>query len=643
MAQSKPQPGFSLGDTNPELARQIRNTDPFSIKPFSNDSALWVCDLGHSWESRISERSQGYGCPYCSNQKVLAGYNDLATTIPELAAQAHGWDPTTVTRGTKKLLDWKCPVGHIFTSSPKDRNRANQNLGPCPVCIGRQVLIGFNDLVTTHPEIAAQANGWDAQTVTKNSTKRTSWKCSFGHTWITGTNIRVKGIGCAVCSNQLTLPGENDLGTTHPELAAQAYGWDPTTLVAGSNKKVNWQCELGHIWVAQVSARLRGNGCPSCANKIVVAGFNDLATSHPDIASQANGWDPTTITFGSDKKKMWLCERGHEYSSTVASRCSGQGCPYCSGQKCLPGFNDLATTHPHLAAQAVGWDPTAYSAGAHNKLSWRCDSNHEFQAQIANRTIGTNCPICANKTVLAGFNDLATTHPLIANEANGWDPTTLVFGSNKKVGWKCAEGHEWHAVVTSRASGGRACPYCSGNKVIKGFNDFATINPNLLHEIDGWDPSEIAAFSDRKLAFICEHGHRWKTSAKNRSIGRACPSCAKTGYDPNKNGWLYFLRHDGFEMFQIGITNDPKRRLAKHRAGGWAAIDLRGPMDGHLTRDLESSILISIKRRGAVLANSQDVTRFDGWREAWTCDSLMAISITKLLEFVYEDEDPDNN
>ena len=29
------------------------------------------------------------GCPYCSGRKVLAGYNDLATTHPGIAAMWH--------------------------------------------------------------------------------------------------------------------------------------------------------------------------------------------------------------------------------------------------------------------------------------------------------------------------------------------------------------------------------------------------------------------------------------------------------------------------------------------------------------------------------------------------------------------------
>ena len=48
---------------------------------------LW----GHEWQATVNDRSTGYGCPVCSGNTVLAGYNDLATTHPELAKQ---WHPT---------------------------------------------------------------------------------------------------------------------------------------------------------------------------------------------------------------------------------------------------------------------------------------------------------------------------------------------------------------------------------------------------------------------------------------------------------------------------------------------------------------------------------------------------------------------
>ena len=62
-----------------------------------------------------------------------------------------------------------------------------------------------------------------------------------------------------------------------------------------------------------------------------------------------------------------------------------------------------------------------------------------------------------------------------------FDPSLLTVGSGKKVWWKCSNGHEWQATIDGRNSG-RGCPYCSGNKVLKGYNDLQTINPNLAKE-----------------------------------------------------------------------------------------------------------------------------------------------------------------
>ncbi len=67
------------------------------------------------------------------------------------------------------------------------------------------------------------------------------------------------------------------------------------------------------------------------------------------------------------------------------------------------------------------------------------------------------------------------------NNALDLDPKTLTLGSNKKVWWKCSKGHEWQATINHR-NNGRGCPHCSGRKVLKGYNDLATVNPKLATE-----------------------------------------------------------------------------------------------------------------------------------------------------------------
>ena len=495
-------------------------------------------------------------------------------------------------------------------------------------------------LAETHPELAAQADGWDPRTVAPFSGKKLNWRCEKGHVWsATVANRTANKSGCAVCSNYKVLAGFNDLATTHPQVAAQAEGWDPSKITYGNNQKLKWKCGKGHVWLADPGSRTRGRGCPYCSGNKVLAGFNDLATTHPKLASQVMGWDPTTLSAGSNKKLKWKCEQEHIYKATIANRSlNNSGCPFCSSNSVLAGFNDLATTYPKIAAQADGWDPKTVAPFSGRREKWRCGVGHSYKAAISMRTSrDSGCPFCSHKKVLKGFNDLATTHPQVAAQAEGWDPSKIIAGSNKKLNWKCEEGHLYSSTPHMRSSD-RSCPFCSGNKVLVGFNDLATTHPELALQAVGWDPSKITGGNNKKVKWKCEEGHTWLTAAHTRTSGRGCPSCAKSGFDPNQPGFLYLIDHFDLQMFQIGITNFPEDRLGDHTRRGWEVIELRGPMDGHLTQQLETSSLRALEKRGAILGHKAGIDKFDGYSEAWTKASLNVTSIKQILDWVYEDE-----
>lgn len=57
-------------------------------------------------------------------------------------------------------------------------------------------------------------------------------------------------------------------------------------------------------------------------------------------------------------------------------------------------------------------------------------------------------------------------------------PQTVTYGSHKSAWWRCENGHEWKAAIYTRIAGAR-CPYCTGRKVMVGFNDLATQSPEL--------------------------------------------------------------------------------------------------------------------------------------------------------------------
>lgn len=269
----------------------------------------------------------------------------------ELLAQWHpvkngALTPEEVSYGSHKKVWWVCGKGHEWQAEVKSRL-----LGAgCPVCAGKLVVPGVNDLATLRPRLAAQwhptKNGaltpWE---VRPGSHKKVWWVCEKGHEWQALVMARNAGEGCPVCSGRVVIPGEGDLATLFPAVAAQ---WDrekngaltPETVSPYSNRKVWWRCGLGHSWQAAVSARTyKQSGCPYCTGKKVLPGFSDLATRYPQIAKQwhptLNGsFGPDQVTAGSRREAWWQCSEGHVWKARIHSRTGKQkcGCPVCSGR-----------------------------------------------------------------------------------------------------------------------------------------------------------------------------------------------------------------------------------------------------------------------------------------------------------------------
>lgn len=74
------------------------------------------------------------------------------------------------------------------------------------------------------------------------------------------------------------------------------------------NTKIDCQCEYGHIWSSLPHNILKGSGCPYCAGKKILIGFNDLWTTRPDVAKMLNNPDDGyRYTYGSSKKVYFVC------------------------------------------------------------------------------------------------------------------------------------------------------------------------------------------------------------------------------------------------------------------------------------------------------------------------------------------------
>ncbi len=540
-----------LQTVNPSLANEWNyekndGLTPVDVMPNSDKKVWWKCSKGHEWHATINSRNNGRGCPYCAGQKVIKGINDLQTINPTLANEWNyekndGLTPVDVMPNSDKKVWWKCNKGHEWHATINSRN---SGIG-CPYCSGRDVIKGENDLGTVNPTLAKD---WDYEKndgltpidVLPNSDKKVWWKCGKGHEWQASIGSRNRGNGCPVCNSERN--------TSFPEYAIVYYLGKYGLEVIHSYKELGYELDVyipskkiaveydGYLWHKNKTKqdleknykcekdgiklyRIR-EGLPplndSSINYVVQRNQEDLSKILKELLSEIT---ETSVDVDLNRDNIAI-ENLREYTEKETS---------------------LLFSNPQIARE---WNyekngnlkPEHFAANSHKKVWWKCSKGHEWQATIKDRNDGNGCPYCSSKKVLKGYNDLQTVNPTLAKEwnyekNNGLTPADVTPGSNKKVWWKCSKRHEWQASIVDRNQG-RGCPYCAGKKVLPGYNDLATTNPELALE---WHPNRneplsptmVSSGSHKKVWWKCSKGHEWQASIDNRNRGNKCPVCAK--------------------------------------------------------------------------------------------------------------------
>lgn len=602
------------------------NLDPTKLGYYSNKKAWWKCKNGHEWDEIIANRTRrNSGCPICSNHRIVKGYNDISTIAPRLAQEWNyeknsNLDIFGIGAYSNKKVWWKCKNGHEWYVAPNNRMRGTG----CPQCLSKKQIsipektivyylkqifvveeqkkfdwLGRMEIDIFLPELNIGIE-YDGQAWHKDLDKDLEKEKQLANHCIELIRVRepecpqyLGNCQCFVTDNPrkdffvkkaldellcyinsknnlkktlkydlendfykiqelvATEREDNNLELLFPNIAKQ---WNfeknnnlkPTMFAPASNTYVWWICEKGHEWNASIADRTIGSrGCPYCSNQRLLKGYNDLETRFPHIAQE---WDyekninlrPCDITYGTKRVVSWKCERGHSWNASVVSRTkTGNNCPICSNRKVLRGYNDLESQFPDLIKE---WDfernivsPYEISYHYDNKVFWICEKGHSYEASVYSRVKNkTGCPICANQKISSGYNDLLTKNPKLASE---WDysknqilPSQIAEQSNIKFWWICEKGHSYEASPSNRFKG-RGCPYCSNRKILPGYNDLATIFPNI---IDEWDyeqnrdiqPNNVSAHSSLKVFWKCKLGHTWKAAIRDRTSGGTnCPVC----------------------------------------------------------------------------------------------------------------------
>ncbi len=479
--------GFNdLQAINPTLAKEWHpdrngNLQPCQVSPRSSKIVWWKCEKGHEWMASIKSRSKGNGCPICSGEKTQTDDNNLISRFPQIASEWHPTKngdvtPNQIAPGSHKKIWWRCANGHEWQASPNHRTSKARN---CPFCCANpQVLPGTNDLASRFPDLSEEwhptKNGdLTPDMITANSSRRVWWKCSKGHEWKTAVNHRANGSQCPICSGGMQ--------SSFPEQAIYYY------VKAAYPDAINGYTDLFHnhgmeldIYVPSLSLGIEYDG--SAWHKGMK---HQIREDTKYRICKENGIVLIRIREDIENVDISTCDTllfVQDNLNTVINELK-KYLPLLSGinverdeslikSSFLKNLNEnsLSVQYPELAGE---WHPTKnesltpemFLPKSNQKVWWKCNKGHEWQATIDSRVRGTGCPYCSNNKILSGYNDLASKRPDLMKEWN-WqkntsiDPTRIAPGSGKKACWICSQGHEWMAEISSRNKG-HGCPFCA--------------------------------------------------------------------------------------------------------------------------------------------------------------------------------------
>ena len=533
---------------------------PHDVTSGSNKKVWWRCNVSqdHEWEDSPNHRTSGRRCPFCAGKRV-ANSNRLSTNFPHLVPEWHSLrngdlTPDVITVSSGRKVWWLCENGHEWDAVVSNRTRMKSG---CPFCAGKRAT-DANRLCILYPDLAKEwhptRNGkLTPDEVSYGSNKSRWWICDEGHEWETAVCYRtLDRTGCPYCAGK-RVTDANRLSTRYPDVACE---WHPTKngkltpadVHYSGNKKFWWLCakDRDHEWDATPNHRTAGKGCPYCSSRRV-ADSNRLSTNHVELVPEwhltKNGeLTPGDVTARSNKKVWWRCQEGHEWDAAIVSRTlGGHGCPYCSGRR-VSDANRLSIRDPDVAKEwhpAKNGDltPDEVAVASNRKVWWQCKEGHEWEAVIPSRTLNKpnkqGCPYCAGQRV-SDANRLSINYPDVAKE---WHPTKngdltaddVSYGTDKRAWWLCKKGHEWDAVVVSRALKA-GCPYCSGHRVTD-VNRLSINYPNVAKEWHptkngGLTPGDVSHGSGRKVWWRCERRHEWEAVISSRSDGNGCRRCS---------------------------------------------------------------------------------------------------------------------
>lgn len=367
--QTRLKKGKPLFETNPELEKEwdFKENEKIGLYPEkvmagTPKEAHWICSLNHHYVAYISNRAKKHtGCTFCSGQEVLEGFNDLATTRPELLKE---WDyeknskinlfPNKVMRGTHENAYWICPVGHEYVKEIKLRTSGQG----CTEC-AKESQTSFPEQTIYYymrkifgDEVKNRYGNPEIDIFIPSIKFGIEYDGSYAHRNKEKSELKKNSILNEIGISLLRIKEVNKLETDTKNIIYCKTNNDYNYLDDILKKLLKILKDTYNISTS-IEINIDKDRLEIEEQYIKSLKKNSILTMKPELEKE---WDyerngkikPEYVSYGSAKKYYWKCKNGHSFKCAPKIKEVNKGCPKCSNKELLVGFNDLESKFPEL-------------------------------------------------------------------------------------------------------------------------------------------------------------------------------------------------------------------------------------------------------------------------------------------------------
>jgi len=300
-----------------EFAYDINDLKPEELTEGSDKQVVWRCkSCNNTWSTSSYHRIKSKtGCPYCSNKKVMKGFNDLTELNPP---NFKYWDYTTnnaykvypenYTMTSIKKVWWFCDNGHKFYESILlVSSRKNEHCSVCMQIKKEKIKEKQEEEYRRKQEKKKQRDKKKEENRLKKQVKQKK------------SSKKIQSI-----SNFIYEYWDYDENSK--------FGF---TIENITNRRMyNFKCEKGHKWKYDLSQSSRAVCCPLCDRE-----NHSIAKIYPHLKSnfdvEKNRISADQVHAEDTKYYWWKCKNGHSFIAKIkgVAKHKKTGCMYCDKDK----------------------------------------------------------------------------------------------------------------------------------------------------------------------------------------------------------------------------------------------------------------------------------------------------------------------